>query len=710
MPIGRILSRTAAVYRLVDGALLLLGLTLACVAAAPAAATDAPPVLAHRAEVTFDTAEHTVRVADRLEVPAGLAALRLGEGFDIEEIRVIDNTVVDPRVAVTLEKDDDGRYLQIDLAKIGMRNGGVMLLVYVGSFHQAVDDVQFSREKVGGEITATIGDEGIYLSGAAGWLPWAPDVMATHDMTFDTPAGFETVTQGERTQHVAVGDRLRTRWTAAHPSDGLNLIANRYVVSEEPVRDGVVSYTFLLSDDARLRDLYMERTRAYVAMYEEMIGPYPYTKFATVENWFPTGYGMPGWTLLGGQVLRLPFIPYTSFGHEIAHNWWGNSVFVDTDEGNWCEGLTVYCADYHYKQLESDAAAREYRRTLLKDYAAYVKDPAQDFPLSEFRSRHSGATRAVGYGKSMMVFHMIERSIGRDAFVAGMREVAASHQFRPAAWSDFLAAFSRLGAAPLPDGFAAQWLERAGAPELALSDVEFAGDKVRFTLRQAGPAYALQVPVVVTTADGAVEHVLDLDAAEKAFEIAAAGASKVAVDPDCHLFRKLDPAEIEPTLSQILGDEAPHFVLGDGAGAGAAGAALQAAALEFAKAFSEDDATELLAGSAPADGRAAVVINPGPDQLAAYATPGLEMTGGMAFLEGRRYKLADNDVVFAARDPQDPSRSHLVIVCGSADRLASLARRVVHYGKYSWLVMPAGQGRPERGNWAPGASPLVAVR
>ena len=59
------------------------------------------------------------------------------------------------------------------------------------------------------------------------------------------------------------------------------------------------------------------------------------------------------YTLLGGQVLRLPFIPYTSFGHEIAHNWWGNSVFVDTDEGNWCEGLTVYCADYHYKELES---------------------------------------------------------------------------------------------------------------------------------------------------------------------------------------------------------------------------------------------------------------------------------------------------------------------------------------------------------------------
>ena len=164
----------------------------------------------------------------------------------------------------------------------------------------------------------------------------------------------------------------------------------------------------------------MERTKAYITMYEEMIGPYPYTKFATVENWFPTGYGMPSYTLLGGQVLRLPFIPYTSFGHEICHNWWGNSVFVDTAEGNWCEGLTVYCADYHYKELESPDAAREYRRTLLKDYAAYTRDRQQDFPLSEFLSRHSGATRAVGYGKSMMVFHMVDRLIGRENFLAGI--------------------------------------------------------------------------------------------------------------------------------------------------------------------------------------------------------------------------------------------------------------------------------------------------
>ena len=316
-------------------------------------------VLAHRAIVTFDVPNHGVVIEDEVTLPAGLTELRLGAGFTIERITVLDNAKVDPRVVVEEVDDPDGPWQRLVIDRMGLRNGGLMIIRYGGTFLESVADVVFSRENVGNEITATISDEGVYLSSAAEWLPRVEGALATHELHVTTPVGFETVTQGERLVHQVEGDRLVTRWYAPHPSDGINLIANRYFVHEEPVRDGVVSMTFLLEDDARLRATYMERTKAYIAMYEEMIGPYPYAKFATVENWFPTGYGMPSYTLLGGTVLRLPFIPYTSFGHEIAHNWWGNSVFVAGEGGNWCEGLTAYCADYHYKELESAEAARE---------------------------------------------------------------------------------------------------------------------------------------------------------------------------------------------------------------------------------------------------------------------------------------------------------------------------------------------------------------
>ena len=367
------------------------------------------------------------------------------------------------------------------------------------------------------------------------------------------------MTNGVRTGREVRGERLITVWEEKNPVDGIALIAGKYTVTEDLAGPVAIS-TWLLHDEPKLAALYLERTRAYLSMYERMIGPYPFGKFATVENWFPTGYGMPSWTLLGGTVMRLPFIPYTSFGHEVAHNWWGNSVFVADEGGNWCEGLTSYCADYHYKEQESPAAAREYRRNLLKDYAAYVRDPAQDQPLTQFRARHSGATRAIGYGKSMMVFHMVDRAIGRGRFEQSLRDVYAAKRFQKASWDDFITAFAQAADRDL-SGFAQQWLTRTGAPVLVLDKAVLKGDRVRFTLSQGAPPYRPRGAGRGDNGPGSIDTSVRLDKMSGDFEVVAPGAVSLAIDPDCHLFRRLDPREIEPTISQVLGEQTPLIVL-----------------------------------------------------------------------------------------------------------------------------------------------------
>ena len=78
------------------------------------------------------------------------------------------------------------------------------------------------------------------------------------------------------------------------------------------------------------------------------------------------------------------------------------------------------------------------------------------------------------------------------------------------------------------------------------------------------------------------------------------------------------------------------------------------------------------------------------------------------FLEGRRFSLKEHDLVFAFRSFFDPTKSDLAILSRDPDRLAALARRVGHYGKYSWLVFPARRGETVKGNWPPADSPLAA--
>src|SRR5262249_34773097 len=166
----------------------------------------------------------------------------------------------------------------------------------------------------------------------------------------------------------------------------------------------VKALAFLRKPEQALADRYLDATVQYLDMYRGLLGPYPYSKFALVENFWETGYGMPSFTLLGEQVIRFPFILHSSYPHELLHNWWGNGVFVDLAGGNWCEGLTAYLADHLIAEQRGQGA--EHRRAILQRVTDYVT-PENDFPLTRFLSRHNAVTEAVGYGKTAMVFNML---------------------------------------------------------------------------------------------------------------------------------------------------------------------------------------------------------------------------------------------------------------------------------------------------------------
>lgn len=660
-------------------AILCIGLAIAAVP------STARPVIHHAAHIRFDLDAHKVTVTDTITLPEENCSLQLGR-----------SSIVTIASGIALAEADSlmDEMVWVVVDSMTYTPDRRLVVRYSTVAHESTDDVVFSRENVGREIQATVSDEGIYLAAGSYWLPMIGGAMATHRLTVETPSGWEPVTQGRRVYHEDDGTTLTTIWDAVNPADGLTLVAGPYHVSEQDF-DGVTAYTFFLADDPRLVETYMERTGAYLKMYGEMIGPYPYAKFATVENWFPTGYGMPSYTLLGGTVLRLPFIPTTSFGHEIAHNWWGNSAFVAEEGGNWCEGLTVYCADYHYKELESPTAAREYRRNLLKDYAAYVSED-KEMPLSEFESRHSGATRAIGYGKSMMVFHMVDRLLGREAFLGALREVWAGHMYQDVSWNDFMDAFARYGDVDL-DGFRRQWLTRPGAPMIRLQSAIRDGDLIRIVLDQDAPFWDLRVPIIIETASGPTEHILEFSSESAQFEIAAPGAGSVAVDPDCHIFRRLHLQEIEPTLSMVFGDDDPAFVVADGLD-GAAGR-------RFADEYVEETEPRFIA-AADIDTHSRILINPDAALLEQLLPPGVSVRSGLVFIHGQRFSLKEHAIVMAVARPDAPGTADLVVLGRDGDRVASLGGRIVHYGKYSWLVFPAS-GRPERGNWPTDDSPLT---
>ncbi|NOR49958.1 MAG: M1 family peptidase, partial [Desulfuromonadales bacterium] len=390
-------------------------------------------------------------------------------------------------------------------------------------------------------VTATIMPQGTFLSARSGWHLQPIGANSRFRVTISGPPGLYGVTTGRLVGLKSSAAGAQSIWQTQRHQSALALAAGYYQVERDDLGETQL-LVFTSAENAALASGYLESCREYLQLYQKLFGPYPYAKFAVVENFYPTGYGLPGWTLLGSSVIKLPFIRTTSLPHEIAHTWWGNAIEIDYASGNWGEGLATYVADYYPKELHAPAEALEYRRKILRDYATLV-DASDDLPLTAFRSRMSKRDQAVGYGKSAMVFHMLRNLIDDQAFWSGLQAAARDGLGKRYAWSDLQRHFEAASGMDLTTFFR-QWIGRTGAPQLQLTDVIVmpvdTGWQVSGTILQDEPLYDLAVPLRLETATRTYEQTLGFAERQNCFVFTVTERPvSLTVDPESAMFRKL---------------------------------------------------------------------------------------------------------------------------------------------------------------------------
>ncbi|MEJ2466152.1 MAG: M1 family aminopeptidase [Candidatus Thiodiazotropha sp.] len=585
-------------------------------------------------------------------------------------------------------------------------------LSYAGPISHPLSRLKESPGRSSERLAGTISAQGIHLDGNTGWYPRFADELQTFTLDVDLPSGWLAVSQGMGPMLAEQEGRQQVRWQASQLQDEIYLIAAPFQLYRQPV-DGIEAQVFLRQSDPALASRYLNATEEYLRLYQQLIGPYPYAKFALVENFWQTGYGMPSFTLLGSQVIRLPFILHTSYPHEILHNWWGNSVYVDYAKGNWSEGLTSYLADHLL--AEQGGRGSDYRRSALQRYSDFVRHD-NDFPLSDFRSRHSTASQAVGYGKSLMLFHMLRRQLGDEVFIAGLRRFYRDNLFRSAGFSDLQQAFEAVSARSLGDFFS-QWVTRTGAPQLTLETPRVeqisTGYAVSGQLRQTQSSrpFHLSVPILLQLADG-TSHIesIEMDNDQQPFRIeVAAPVLSLVVDPWFDLFRSLDSAETPPSLSQVFGAEQIKIIL-----PATADKALLAGYRTLAETWARDyrqaeilldNQIEELPKELPSiilgwENRFAPNFL---DQLSDYP---FAQTGETISLWNESFDTDHHSFALTARSPDSPT-PRLWIATHSGESLPGLTRKLPHYGKYSVLAFAgdAPDNRLKR-QWPITGSPL----
>ncbi len=703
--------------------------------------------------VTFDLENNSVEGIANLKVPfkgpnfAGFLLNRkfkvkwvkfAGEKVELERDNAFDPEDISPEYGIQGKWEESKPSLwSLKIPKTALKAAKkankefIISVKFSGKLFAAPEDRQFSREKIAAEVNGTIGPDGIYLSPSSFWYPQLPDAPCPIEVTATVPKGWMFVTTGVASSPLDVEGGTKMTYTSKRPIDGIYLSAGPYIKESEKFHN-IELVTYFLPAQKDLAKGYMEACRGYVSKYEKLLGPYPFESFAVVDNFLPSGYGMPGWTLLGSEVIRLPFIKDISLGHEYVHNWFGNSLYVDYRGGNWCEGLTMYLSDYQYKKDIDSSSAANYRRGVLMDYASYVTE-LNDYPVSEFVGRSNSADRAIGYGKTMMIFHMLHWMCDIEdpnKFDTIIKETYNENQWNPISWTVWRQSFEKNMSNKL-DWFNKQWIEQAGAPQLSLTNVEVVDDPEYFywtaiiDIKSVSPKgqkpYRYWLPVIAKMKDGGkVETATFIDSDQAQVRIDGPGElASVHLDPSFEVFRHLYTDEMPLTLSKIMGDKDAVLVipsLGDRVEQWRQVAeGLKSDGQEVITADKwesrHNNKTAWLFGS-PVENQAWTKLLTQSDNFR-YRAKIRELFGDKGIegleMDTTQYLGTKLTATMITEHPTEAKEALVfTLALPDADPIAG-TRKLSHYGKYSVLVFDGDKNIHKQVNASSGANPMVWV-
>ncbi len=377
------------------------------------------------------------------------------------------------------------------------------------------------------------------------WLPTIdhPYDKATGEFIVTAPNHYQVVANGLLIEELDLPNNLRrTHWKQSVPiASWLHTMAvARFSSHFAGTIDGIPIQTWVFPQDRDAgRQLFEDQSRRAMRFFSSRIGPYPYEKLANVQATGFTGgteyasaifYGEKGVSAGRGPVV-----------HEIAHQWFGNSVTErDWDDVWLSEGFATY---FTLLFAEHDEG-RDGFVDGLKRSRTQVLQFEQKLPNAPVIHRNladmSKVLNNLIYQKGGWVLHMLRHEVGTEHFWAAIREYYRRYRDANASTADLVAVFEQVSGKQL-DWFFTQWLHRPGVPKLEGSwRYDPVKKQVAVTLAQtqAGDPYRLNVDVGLIATAGALPLInrvaMTARTTTTIFDVSAEPAS-VGLDPSTWL-------------------------------------------------------------------------------------------------------------------------------------------------------------------------------
>lgn len=304
------------------------------------------------------------------------------------------------------------------------------------------------------------------------WLPTIdhPSDKAACEFDVTAPEAYQVVAPGALVETTSLaGGRRLTRYREEVPITTYCMVLGvaRFAVETIGQVGGapVQSWVYAGERDPGFSDF--RAALAPMQFYSKTIGPYPYEKLANVQS--KTRYGgMENASAIfyAERAVTGQGRSGSLFAHEIAHQWFGDSVTESDWDHTWLsEGFATYLTHlYEESTAGRDALAHGMRRDRDNIVRYYERNRASAV-VATASPALDNILSTNSYQKGGWVLHMLRRQVGDEAFWKGLSTYYTRFRNGNALTDDFRRVMEEVSSQPL-ERFFRLWVYTPGQPRL----------------------------------------------------------------------------------------------------------------------------------------------------------------------------------------------------------------------------------------------------
>lgn len=406
-------------------------------------------------DLDVDVATNTISgtTAMRATATTDLAAFNLDlAGLTVEEITVDGDNA---------EASREGQELTIT-PTTPLSSGVIFttIVAYSGSPQPVVDPgVPFS-----GVGWLHFADVGSYVvsepSGAMSWYPNNnhPTDKATYTFQITVPDEYVVAANGLLVNITEQDGQHTYLWEASDPMASYLATVNvaRFAMFEEVGPEGLPILNFFPPERSRRLQRNFAVTNDMIEHFSELVTPYPFESYGAIVMEVSLGGALETQTR---SVFGRSATIETIIAHELAHQWFGNSVSPATWRDLWLnEGFATY---FQHLWTEHTKGERIFTATMRGMHAAIRSQrmpPPGEPPLNNLFGPSV-------YVRGAITLHALRLTVGDETFWEILRTYYTEYQNSHASTDDFIAVAEAVSGEDLADFFQ-NWLYGEEIPDL----------------------------------------------------------------------------------------------------------------------------------------------------------------------------------------------------------------------------------------------------